>query len=81
MNHIHNSTIADSARATQIEEQVMQDWQNHHKLSKNWGKIMQSRARVRIRALKRDPYNMPTVWVGSKVNKPGVPVRKRRPCI
>ena len=31
---------------------------------------MQGRSRVRIRALKREPYNKPTVWVGSKVTKP-----------
>ena len=56
--------IADSARATQIEEQAMQDWKNRDKLSKKWGKMMQGRSRVRIRALKSEPYNKPTVWVG-----------------
>jgi hypothetical protein len=72
-------TIADNARATQIEEQIMQDWKNRHKLSKKWGKIMQGRSRVRIRALKREPYNKPTVWVGSKVTNPGAPIQKKAP--
>jgi hypothetical protein len=72
-------TIADSVRATQIEEQVMQDWKNRHKQSKKWGKIMQGRSRVRTRALKREPYNKPAVWVGSKVTKPGAPIQKKAP--
>jgi hypothetical protein len=71
--------IADSARATQIEEQAMQDWKNRNKLSKKWGKMMQGRSRVRIRALKSEPYNKPTVWVGSKVTKPGAPIQKTAP--
>ena len=54
-------TTADSARATQIEEQVMQDWKTRHKLSKKWSKIMQGRSRIRIRALKHEPYNKATV--------------------
>jgi hypothetical protein len=72
-------TIADSVRATQIEEQVMQDWKNCHKQSKKWGKIMQGRSRVRTRALKLEPYNKPAVWVGSKVTKPGTPIQKKAP--
>jgi hypothetical protein len=72
-------TIADSARATQIQEQVMQDWKIRHKMSKKWGKIMQGRSRVRIRALKRETYNKPTVWVGSKVTKKAEPMRKKAP--
>jgi hypothetical protein len=72
-------TIANSARATQIEEQVLQDWKTRHKLSRKWGKIMQGRSKIRIRALKREPYNKATVWVGSKVTKPGVPVPKKAP--
>jgi hypothetical protein len=72
-------TLANSKRATQIEEQVMQDWTTRHKLSRNWGKIMQGRSKVRIRALKREPYKQATVWVGSKVTKPGVPVPKKAP--
>jgi hypothetical protein len=66
-------TLAESARATQTEEQVTQDWKNRHKLSKKWGKIMQRRSRVRIQALKREPYNKPAVWVGSKVTRPDAP--------
>ena len=31
-------TLADSARATHIEEQVTQDWKNRHKLFKKWAK-------------------------------------------
>jgi hypothetical protein len=37
-------TLANSKRATQIEEQVMQDWTTRHKLSRNWGKIMKGRS-------------------------------------
>jgi hypothetical protein len=40
---------------------------------------MQGRSKVRIRALKREPYKQATVWVGSKVTKPGVPVPKKAP--
>ncbi len=72
-------TIADSVRATQIEEQVMQDLKIRRKMSKKWGKIMQGRSRVRIRTLKREPYNKPTVWVGSKVTKPAEHMRKKAP--
>jgi hypothetical protein len=57
----------------------MQDWKTRHKLSRKWGKIMQGRSKIRIRALKREPYNKATVWVGSKVTKPGVPVPKKAP--
>jgi hypothetical protein len=49
------------------------------KLSKKWGKIMQRRSRVRILALKREPYNKPAVWVGSKVTKPDAPIQKKAP--
>ena len=57
----------------------MQDWKNRHKVSKKWGKIMQRRSRVRILVLKREPYNKPAVWVGSKVTKPGAPIQKKAP--
>lgn len=57
----------------------MEDWKNLHKLSKKWGKIMQGRSRIRIRALKRESYNKTAVWVGSKVTKPGAHIQKKAP--
>jgi len=36
-------------------------------------------SRVRILELKREPYNKPAVWVGSKVTKPGSPIQTKAP--
>ena len=53
-------TIDQSSRSVQIEQQITQDWQTRRKLSKRWAKIMKRRFKVRMQALKHEPYNKPT---------------------
>ena len=66
-------TIDQSTRSVRIEQQVTQDWPTCRKLSKRWAKIMKRRSKIRMQALKREPYNKLTGKRGSKVSKTGTP--------
>ena len=69
---MQTGTIDQSSRSVQIEQQITQDWQTRRKLSKRWAKIMKRRSKIRLNALKYEPYNKMSKR-GSKVSETGTP--------